>query len=80
MQCKYILVQMGAGAKRQDPPGMEGLYNTHLPATAEGDRAIQGAPSLLLAPTPTPGSPTRPTTALARRPTTARPQTANTAR
>lgn len=72
------LLQMGAGAKRQDPPGMEGVYNSSLPGTSEGDRLIQGASSLML--TPTPGSPTRPGTALARRPTTARPQTATTAR
>ncbi|KAL0041539.1 hypothetical protein WJX79_006848 [Trebouxia sp. C0005] len=70
--------QMGAGAKRQDPPGMEGVYNSSLPGTSEGDRLIQGASSLMLAPTP--GSPTRPGTALARRPTTACPQTATTAR
>ena len=69
---------MGAGAKRQDPPGMEGVYNSSLPGTSEGDRLIQGASSLML--TPTPGSPTRPGTALARRPATARPQTATTAR
>lgn len=71
-------LQMGAGAKRQDPPGMEGVYNSSLPGTSEGDRLIQGASSLMLAPTP--GSPTRPGTALARRPTTACPQTATTAR
>ncbi|DBB08551.1 TPA: WD repeat-containing protein 49 [Trebouxia sp. C0006] len=70
--------QMGAGAKRQDPPGMEGVYNSTLPGTSEGDRLIQGASSLML--TPTPGSPTRPGTALARRPATARPQTATIAR
>ena len=69
---------MGAGAKRQDPAGMEGLFNASLPGTSEGERAIQGAPSLLLAPTP--GRPTRPSTALTRRSASARPQTANTAR
>ena len=73
-----MLMQMGAGVKRQDPPGMEGLYNGSLPGTAEGGRAIQGAPSLMLPNTP--GSPTRPGTALPRRPATARPQTAHTAR
>ncbi|KAL3160819.1 WD repeat-containing protein 49 [Trebouxia sp. C0009 RCD-2024] len=70
--------QMGAGAKRQDPPGVEGLYHASLPGTSEGDRAIQGAPSVLLASTP--GPLTRPPTALARSPTAARPQTSNTAR
>ena len=72
------LLQMGAGVKRQHPPGMDGVYNSSLPGTSEGDRLIQGASSLML--TPTPGPPTRPGTALARRPTTARPQTATTAR
>ena len=74
----YVCMQMGAGIKRQDPPGMEGLYPTGPPGTSEGDRAIQGAPSQVLATTP--GSHTRPTTALTRRPTTARTQTANTPR
>ena len=69
-------MQMGAGARRQDPPGITDPYTASLPATAEGARAIQGAPSLMLASTP--GSPTRPGTALTRRPATARPQTAGT--
>lgn len=75
---RHAWVQMGAGAKRQDPPGVEGLYHASLPGTSEGDRAIQGAPSVLLASTP--GPLTRPPTALARSPTAARPQTSNTAR
>lgn len=72
------MLQMGAGGRRQDPPGMEGVYNGSMPGTAEGGRAIQGAPSLML--TPTPGGPTRSGSALARRPATAQPQTAGTAR